>query len=187
MSRLQNLLSGLPVLDVALRAGSFETETTFPYFPKLPNELRDKVWDMVSHHRRDIKLFLHNGVRESFGDSSEVAGQSRIPIVLQVNRESRREALRHYLRVYERPRYKRIEGHEASSEIWYRTLNDLRMNRPAIETKAMRPNMLYINFVADQFLQHPMIDRIEKVYVDHFWFGFQVYFDQISRREKECN
>jgi len=165
MSRLKELLGALPSLelDIDRDADEFENCTNFPQFPKLPNELRDKVWEISSHHPRYIKLFLHNGERESFPDASEVPGQSRIPIVLQVNRESRREAFRHYIRVYERPRYKKIESSKASSEVWYRNLNDLLMKRPAVETKAMRPNMLYINFAVDQFLQHPMRNRIEKV------------------------
>jgi len=167
MSRLQVLLGGLPRLNPAINPDLEESKkcATFPQFPKLPNEIRDKVWEMASYHPRYVKLFLHNGDRESFPDVSDVPGQSRIPTVLQVNRESRSEALRHYFRVYERPRYKRVKNNGESSGVWYRSYNDLRMNRPAVETKAMRPNILYINFVADQFLQHPMKNRFGKVYV----------------------
>jgi len=165
MSRLKELLDGLPRLEGSHNYDPQESGncSIFPQFRAFPNELRCKVWDMASHHLRYVKLFLHNGEHESSGDTSEVNGQSRIPVVLQVNRESRNEGLRHYLRIYERPRYEKIESSEASEEVWYRNYNDLRMDRPAVETRAIRPNMLYINFSADQFLQHPMKGRIEKV------------------------
>lgn len=165
MSRIKDLLNDLPRLEV-LHSPDLENHvrcTTFPHFPKLPKELRDKVWSLASYHPRQVKLFLHYGTRESSDEVAKVPGQTRIPSLLQVNRESRHEALKHYIRIRERPRYRKDERRHASSEVYYRDYNDLRMNRPAVETKPMRPVLLYVNFAVDQFVQQPMHDRIKAV------------------------
>jgi len=71
----------------------------FTYFPRLPPELRRKVWTIVSHHPRVLEVRAvasceGEEVRHSF-QRFKILHQT-VPAVVHVNQESRNEALRYY-------------------------------------------------------------------------------------------
>jgi hypothetical protein len=91
-TRLTALLSQLPKLTIPLPLQPLET---FTLFPRLPIDIRVKLWKLMSTQPRKIKLFFDvpSGSR---AESRTIEGQSKIPVVLQINRESREEGLRFY-------------------------------------------------------------------------------------------
>lgn len=67
MTRLQGLLKQLPGLQTEFP----QTLTEFTVFPKLPPELRRKIWGIAAMEPRDIKIFK----LEASGCDSRVYGQ----------------------------------------------------------------------------------------------------------------
>lgn len=76
---------------------------TFTCFPRMPTEIRQMVWVIALPGRRLINLVPHShdgGYRQSIRDKRD----PKLPITLQVNRESRHVTLKHYRISYQRPR-----------------------------------------------------------------------------------
>ncbi|PVH83361.1 hypothetical protein DL98DRAFT_616787 [Cadophora sp. DSE1049] len=93
MTRLKVLLANLPPLQVDLP----QTLKKFTLFPKLPLELRNKVWYFVANTQRQIRVWEWvEYERDYFGLSHAVAGQLPIPAILHTCRHSREEGLRYY-------------------------------------------------------------------------------------------
>jgi hypothetical protein len=95
-NRLKILLARLPELSIAPNKDQI---ITFTGFPKLPIELRQKIWRHAACHERIIKLNYKFGSNHDwkFGvEDNKVEGQSKAPAVLAVCSESRKEALRCY-------------------------------------------------------------------------------------------
>ena len=91
-SRLLDLLEQLPKLVVNLPL------RTFTCFPKLPLELRNKIWAYYSFTPRTIKLCIATSQH-----SRAITGGQRIPAVLRTSFESRNEALKHYTLCLQEP------------------------------------------------------------------------------------
>jgi hypothetical protein len=93
MSRLKQLLSSLPRLQVRSLALN-----TFACFPRLPREIRNKIWAFAALEPRVIPLFIMQRDLEH----RKVSSQAPHPAIVQVNKESREEGMRHYERVLEK-------------------------------------------------------------------------------------
>jgi hypothetical protein len=119
-TRLTALLSQLPKLTIPLPLQPLET---FTLFPRLPIDIRVKVWKLMSTQPRKVKLFFDTP-SGSRAESRTIEGQSKIPVVLQINRESREEGLQFYTQCKESVGV-RLVGH------WV--------------------NCIYINFEVDHF------------------------------------
>jgi 2EXR family len=92
ISRLQYLLSILPKLIIPTPLQPLET---FTLFSQLPIEIRTKVWKLLSFQPRKVKLFFDRPP-VILNKRRSIDGQSRIPVVLRICQESRKEGLRHY-------------------------------------------------------------------------------------------
>jgi hypothetical protein len=107
MSRLQHLLSSLPPLEIPQPPPFSLVE--FTLFPKLPPELRDKIWTYAAEEPRTIilqQVLDGSNPREHFLSdetfwSSAVTGQTRHPGIMQVCRESRQRGAKFYEKCYE--------------------------------------------------------------------------------------
>jgi len=94
--RLKILLARVPRFSIAHNT---YRSITFTCFPRLPAELRQKVWGYAACHERIIKLnykFPSNQDWKFGIEDNKVEGQSKAPAVLAVCSESRKEALRFY-------------------------------------------------------------------------------------------
>jgi hypothetical protein len=96
MSRFKSLLSTLPKLELT----NCYSPRSFTVFPKLPPELRLKIWRIASFYPRIFNFdYTHSSltIKERSRLYYDFMGRLRkVPPVLQVNRESRTEALIHY-------------------------------------------------------------------------------------------
>ncbi|KAH8790337.1 hypothetical protein F5882DRAFT_517232 [Hyaloscypha sp. PMI_1271] len=119
-TRFTALLSQLPKLTIPLPLQPLET---FTLFPRLPIDIRVEIWKLMSTQPRKVKLFFDIS-SASRAESRTIEGQSKIPVVLQINRESREEGLRFYTKCRESVEAKLV-GH------WI--------------------NYIYINFEVDHF------------------------------------
>ncbi|KAH8790336.1 hypothetical protein F5882DRAFT_491738 [Hyaloscypha sp. PMI_1271] len=93
MSRLKQLLSSLPRLQVRSL-----TLDTFTCFPRLPKEIRNKIWALAALEPRVIPLFIMTRDLEH----RKVSSQAAHPAIVHVNTESREEGMRYYERVLEK-------------------------------------------------------------------------------------
>ncbi|KAN0099197.1 hypothetical protein V8E51_012972 [Hyaloscypha variabilis] len=150
MSRLQNLLSTLPRLTLPPHE-SASILYEFLLFPKLPPELRNKIWEHAAHVPRVVKVICH--MREIHLEeidrgswNSNVEGQTRHPGIMQACRESRVEGGRYYDLVHENvvPTFKYLNGR----------------SRPANLVADVISNTLYINFRVDRFVIPSGVDRL---------------------------
>jgi hypothetical protein len=100
MSRLRSLLSTLPKLDVT----NCYFLQTFTVFPELPPELRLKIWRVAAFHPRAFDFdYPHSNPKERVRLYNDLKDRlRRVPSALQVNHESRTEALMHYTNHWER-------------------------------------------------------------------------------------
>jgi hypothetical protein len=103
MSRLKSLLSTLPRLKIPAHEPN-NTLYEFTLFPKLPPELRNKIWKYAAFEPRVIKVLVDAKQVELVGGpwNSNVEGQIRHPGIMQACRESRQEGRRYYERCQER-------------------------------------------------------------------------------------
>ena len=107
ISRLQDLLSSLPPLKIPQTLPFSLVE--FTLFPKLPPELRDKIWTYAAQEPRIIVLqevenydWISTRVATKYNVwSSDVAGQTRHPGIMQACRESRHKGGEFYKKRYE--------------------------------------------------------------------------------------
>lgn len=79
-----------------------EEERVFTLFPTLPLELREKIWESYDQQPRVINIYNYINTREASGalmdDIERLMIRYRgIPLLLSVNRESRRAILRSYM------------------------------------------------------------------------------------------
>jgi hypothetical protein len=90
----------LPKLDVT----NCYPPQTFTVFPELPPGLRLKIWRIAAFHPRAFDFdYLHLNLKERVRLYDDLKDRLRkVPSVLQVNRESRTEALMHYTSHLER-------------------------------------------------------------------------------------
>ncbi|KAN0089563.1 hypothetical protein V8E51_019823 [Hyaloscypha variabilis] len=114
--------------DLPRIATSFESTPTptFTLFPKLPRELRNRIWHMEAFESRVIKLVPYN-----VAASQRVEGQLQHPAMLHTSREARREGLRYYRKVL-------------------RKCCDLRTHSQNIPCGKPR-DIIYVNFEVDLF------------------------------------
>jgi hypothetical protein len=85
--------------------------TTFHPFPKLPFELRTKIWVFAAHEQRTITV-QEDGIWTGYGDdfiftTRHVKHNAHsVPAILHTSYEARSAALRHY-ELYVSPRFKK--------------------------------------------------------------------------------
>lgn len=76
------------------------SDLSFPQFPKLPPELRLKVWKLASFHTRNIPVNVHHQAipgRDNYGRTTYKFTSSCLPpAILHCTQESRNEALKSY-------------------------------------------------------------------------------------------
>jgi 2EXR family len=75
-------------------------EPTFTLFPKLPIDLRIKIWRNASSVTRNVDLWIETYSLDDFNDSLDDiyywCSSCAVPAVLHANQESRTEGLKHY-------------------------------------------------------------------------------------------
>jgi hypothetical protein len=86
MSRIQLLCRSLPTLATSPEPLSLET---FAPFPRLPHELRIKIWKYAANISRNITVTIGRQ------DQTQI-NQPPAPPILQATKESRNEAMRYY-------------------------------------------------------------------------------------------
>jgi hypothetical protein len=86
MSRIQLLCRSLPTLATSPEPLSLET---FAPFPRLPHELRIKIWKYAANVSRNITVAIGRQ------DKTQI-NQPPAPPILQATKESRNEAMRYY-------------------------------------------------------------------------------------------
>ncbi|KUJ16878.1 uncharacterized protein LY89DRAFT_733882 [Mollisia scopiformis] len=113
----------------------------FPLFPQLPVELRDLIWKHAAFEPRVIYI-RHARVRDNCTDVSlfhrghqKYQDQPIVPILLQVNRQSREEGLRHYTKCFE----KVVDPRDWAFFV-------------SVEDHPKHAKLVYINFKVDKFL-----------------------------------
>jgi len=115
-----------------------ETEiilSKFQLFPKLPHELRLKIWSLAANKPRAIKLlFLDPETLPSCHHSN-----SKVPSVLHASQEARKEGLRYYELCYEK-------ASELDGYLWPR------------RDGTVFPRGVYVNFAVDLFYHESMGD-----------------------------
>jgi hypothetical protein len=129
-ARIDDLLSKLSSITIPIPVKPLES---FTIFPRLPFEIRAKIWELLSTQSRKVKLFFDIGAY-IIEETRTIDGQSKIPAVLHIYRESRTEGLRFYTLCKEFVVTAAVIEHAVNQ--W--------------------TNHLYINFDVDHFLfQHP--------------------------------
>jgi hypothetical protein len=145
--RLGNLLSTLPKLSIPTPLNPLKT---FALFPKLPIDIRIRIWRIFALQPRRVKLFLLPPT-ETRHLSRLIDGQSKIPAIMHVSKEARAEGLRYYTLCKE--------------DVW-----------PSDPFKTyLGPNQLYINFDIDHFA-HDVSDMefVGNVSLESYTFGPEV-------------
>jgi hypothetical protein len=92
----------LPPVSTASLPPNEEVLDSFALFPKLPIELRLKVWRNTFPRGRYVDLDDYHGfpIYSSIKTNGPFGKEPCPPIALSVNKESRRETLRHYIIVF---------------------------------------------------------------------------------------
>jgi len=146
-TRLVFLLSSLPKLSIPT---PFQPLDAFVLFPKLPLDIRVKIWNLFALQRRQVKLFLLPPTQTRH-KSRLVNGQSKIPAIMHVCKESRGEGLRYYTLCKE--------------DVW-----------PSNPFKPYRgPNYLYITFDIDHFAHDvPDVEFVGGIGLGSYTFGPEV-------------
>ncbi|KAL5325325.1 hypothetical protein ACEPPN_006450 [Leptodophora sp. 'Broadleaf-Isolate-01'] len=141
MTRLQALLSTLPPITLPAPPTPLQE---FTLFPRLPAEMRNKIWKHATQVSRKVKIFELNTVSTHKGWDSRVEGQTWIPGIMQACRESRYEGGKVYKLCYEKPQPSREGGTE----------NDGQPEQASAPLTASGAH-LYINFDRDLFVMVP--------------------------------
>ncbi|KAG4429606.1 hypothetical protein IFR05_014913 [Cadophora sp. M221] len=169
MTRLQALLSTLPPITLPPRS---EPLTEFTLFPKLPRELRNKIWEHTTQVSRKVKVFELDTASTENGWDSRVDGQMWIPGIMHACRESRYEGKRVYKLCYEKPQSSRGELERASTgQLETRVASSSSSSSPSSREGLMENSgsssepgsaltasngpCLYINFNRDVFIISP--------------------------------
>jgi hypothetical protein len=122
-TRPQSLLADIPKLSISTPLQPIES---FTLFPDLPVDIRIKIWKLLSFERRKVKLFfLPRSVAHK--KSHLIKGQSKIPTVLHICKESRAAGLRYYTLCLEHVLEENLEQANGG------------------------PNHVYVNFDVDHF------------------------------------
>ncbi|KAK0105044.1 hypothetical protein ONS95_004588 [Cadophora gregata] len=141
MSRMRDRLSILPPLETTT-VGAL----SFPQFPNLPRELRNRIWRYAAFEKRIVRVIYRSHAKLDPSLSTlTIEKQSRHPAIVHTSKEAREEGKRYYERVYERRRP------------WKSTFG---MSGIGLMTKRYPPNAVYVNFEVDEFHlalpgQHP--------------------------------
>ncbi len=157
MSRLKNLLNSLPPLTLPYQQQAL---AEFTLFPKLPLELRNKIWRHTTEDTRIIKLYEIQTISTAYGWESSVKGQSRHPAIMQVNQESRCEGRKNYKLCYEKAqlafseRFGKVprQIQEAEVQMEVAETEEKRIWGAGPDKGRMRSNAVYVNFEQDIFL-----------------------------------
>jgi hypothetical protein len=129
-ARVDYLLSKLSSITIPTPVKPLES---FTLFPRILFEIRTKIWELLSTQSRKVKLFFDIGAY-IIEETRTIDGQSKIPAVLHICKESRTEGLRFYTLCKESVVTAAVMEHAVNQ--W--------------------TNHLYINFDVDHFLfQHP--------------------------------
>ncbi|PMD32948.1 hypothetical protein L207DRAFT_590022 [Hyaloscypha variabilis F] len=144
MTRLQNLLTQLPKLEIAL-----PSLTTFTIFPKLPAELRNKIWKYASMEPRDINLRERN---YAAGPND----QPETPAILLTCHEARNEGRRYYTLFRE---LKEIRRDQSS----FHSRNNKLDSKIQSAARICRRNTVWINFAVDRFIHEPCVQYDENL------------------------
>ncbi len=102
MSRVQLLCRALTQLAIP------SPLTTFPRFPQLSREIRNKIWKYVAMQPREIRLGKLRHFQEE-DDAEHRGNDTEAPAILQASREARSEGSRYYTKVRESRRSVRTD------------------------------------------------------------------------------
>jgi hypothetical protein len=91
-TRLKNLLAQLPPLRIPLDNPTRQ----FPKFSDLSKEIRIKIWKVIAHQLRSIKLVADTLQLYADHKSHRIPHQRRVPAILHICQESREEGLLYY-------------------------------------------------------------------------------------------
>jgi hypothetical protein len=140
MCRVKTLCSQLPKLRIPEPP---VTPREFTLFPKLPPELRVKVWGFGANIPRNIELYFLNPL----GVEPDIRNPP-LPPILHACREARKEALKYYTESLEYCEWgtKSDEEKEMSDAESVSTDSDL-----DLELVEPFKRKIYLNFSADQF------------------------------------
>jgi len=128
-SRVRDLLLNLPKLIISPAICE-----TFTLFPRLPPELRNRVWRYAAHQTGSIALTEGNCVHT-------FDGQSVAPGIMQASQESRREGRRYYTLC-------RQQAHPRSPNF----LGNRHYRTRAVARVEEQQNIVWINFAVDDFV-----------------------------------
>lgn len=151
LTRVRTLCNQLPklVIEEPLRVFPHNDVKTIHLFPKLPVELRRTIWSWAANTPREIDMdygtaqeFQHDEIRYRYHIEFCVSGR-RLPSILQVNQESRKEALRYFQLVHEEDF---MIPHTTQSQ-----MSDMRNQGWTSNTIQLKPFALYLNFHTDWF------------------------------------
>ena len=96
-SSLGLLLLELPDPDIQLYNQAF-TISEFTLFHKLPPEVRDMIWRASFRRPREVTVSMQWKSQKEYLTSPNPS-----PIALRINKESRSEALKHYIPIFTKP------------------------------------------------------------------------------------
>jgi hypothetical protein len=115
MSRLNNLLTGIPNLEIPPPT----QEEKFHLFPDLPLELRNKIWQLAANEPRIIILDdRQRPPSNRYSWSSTVPQQQRHPGILHTSKEARAEGMRHYELCWEKTKGSSNAQHRRGIHWW---------------------------------------------------------------------
>ncbi|CZR62523.1 uncharacterized protein PAC_12420 [Phialocephala subalpina] len=97
MVRLKEILKTLPPLEIP-----HPVPTTFYPFPRLPNELKNKIWGYAVSEPRYVRVYDFTGGSHLLRQNPRIDGQHPVPPILHVNHQAREEGLRYYSRCAEK-------------------------------------------------------------------------------------
>jgi 2EXR family len=90
--RFNDLLARLPLLQIPLDNPTQQ----FLKFSNLPKEIKIKIWKVIAHQRRSIKLVANTLQLHADHRSHSIQHQRRVPAILHICQESRKEGLIYY-------------------------------------------------------------------------------------------
>ncbi|PVH70522.1 hypothetical protein DL98DRAFT_661119 [Cadophora sp. DSE1049] len=160
MTRLQSLLSTLPPIDLPVRPMPLKE---FTLFPKLPAELRSKVWRYATQVTRKVKLFELGSLSTKNGCDSKVEGQTPIPGVMQACQESRYEGAKIYKLCYEKPQDFQSFADAGANQVEIVVMASGSISAIGLTSEenlrvvtSKKGNAIYINFDQDIFVETPI-------------------------------
>lgn len=171
-TRFKNLLAQLPPLQIPLDNRTQQ----LPKFSDLPKEIRIKIWKIIAHQRRSIKLVADTLQLHADHKSHRIPHQRRVPAILHICQESREEGLLYYEPCLEYTPWD--VGLSTNDAPWFSAtyFNTIYVCIQGLLSHAIQANaeIFQVNFAVDRFYfrhSHDTNNDDHKINLQHYNFA----------------